>query len=306
MSSLADRLAAASRDRATPTDHAPDAMATMTRAPRQDRRPRPRTTSRHLKSQVHNTLLQQLGPKLYDAELTQTELEHMVKGALQEAMQAEDILLDHRRADPDLPGDRRRHPRLRPDRAVPARPRPHRGHGQRPGQHLHRARRPAGQGRGPLHRRGAPAPHDRQDRVPHRPPRRRVEPDGGRPPPRRQPRQRGHPAAGRGRLAADHPEVLRRPVHLRRPGRVRHLLAAHRRLPGRLRQGPAEHHRLRQHRLRQDHDPQRALVVHPDRRAHRHHRGRRRAPAAPGPRAPAGVAARRTSRARARSTSATW
>ena len=42
---------------------------------------------------MHNTLLQQLGPKLYDAELTQTELEHMVKGALQEAMQAEDILL---------------------------------------------------------------------------------------------------------------------------------------------------------------------------------------------------------------------
>ena len=52
--------------------------------------------------------------------------------------------------------------------------------------------------------------------VPHRPPRRRVEPDGGRPPARRQPRERRHPAAGGGRLAADHPQVLRRPVH-RRP-----------------------------------------------------------------------------------------
>ena len=55
-----------------------------------------------------------------------------------------------------------------------------------------------------------------------RPSRRRVQPDGGRPPPRRQPRERRHPAAGARRLAADHPQVLRRPVHRRRPGRVRH------------------------------------------------------------------------------------
>ncbi len=90
MSSLADRLAAASRDRvATPTSN--DAMSSMT-----ERRSGPEKKTddySDLKAQVHNTLLQQLGPKLYDAELTQTELEHMVKGALQEAMQAEDILL---------------------------------------------------------------------------------------------------------------------------------------------------------------------------------------------------------------------
>ena len=91
MSSLADRLAAASRDRVTlPATN--DAMATMS-----DRRGKEdaKVTNDYsdLKAQVHNTLLQQLGPKLYDAELTQTELEHMVKGALQEAMQAEDILL---------------------------------------------------------------------------------------------------------------------------------------------------------------------------------------------------------------------
>src|SRR4051795_11108938 len=91
MSSLADRLAAASRDRVTtPTSN--DAMSSMTER-------RPSTVNKEesafaaLKSQVHNTLLQQLGPKLYDAELTQTELEHMVKGALQEGMAAEDILL---------------------------------------------------------------------------------------------------------------------------------------------------------------------------------------------------------------------
>src|SRR4051812_21236536 len=93
MTSLADRLAAASRDRATlPTTN--DAMATMSK---NDRRGREEINAENdysdLKAQVHNTLLQQLGPKLYDAELTQTELEHMVKGALQEGMAAEDILL---------------------------------------------------------------------------------------------------------------------------------------------------------------------------------------------------------------------
>ena len=71
-------------------------------------------------------------------------------------------------------------------------------------------RRTAGcAGRGAVQRRGAPAPHDRQDRVPHRPPRRRVQPDGRRPAPRRQPCQRGHPAAGDRRLLPDHPQVRR-------------------------------------------------------------------------------------------------
>jgi pilus assembly protein CpaF len=92
MSSLADRLAAASRDRATAPVDATDAMTAMSG------RHTPEVTKadndyKDLKSQVHNTLLQQLGPKLYDADLTQTELEHMVRGALQEAMQAEEVLL---------------------------------------------------------------------------------------------------------------------------------------------------------------------------------------------------------------------
>jgi pilus assembly protein CpaF len=91
MSSLADRLAAASRDRVANAP-AVDAMSTMT----ERRRPaekKPENDYSDLKAQVHNTLLQQLGPKLYDAELSQGALEHMVKGALQEAMQAADILL---------------------------------------------------------------------------------------------------------------------------------------------------------------------------------------------------------------------
>ena len=70
------------------------------------------------------------------------------------------------------------------------------------------------------------------------------------------------------------------------------LSAEDRRVPRRLRPGPAQRHRVRQHRRRKDHDAQRAVVVHPARRADRHHRGRRRAPAQAGargaPRVPPG------------------
>ena len=55
---------------------------------------------------------------------------------------------------PDHPGDQRRHPRLRPDRAVPARLRRDRGHGQRVRPDLPRARGQADAGQGPVHRRG--------------------------------------------------------------------------------------------------------------------------------------------------------
>src|SRR3954465_13382435 len=92
MSSLADRLAAASRDRVATPAGSTDAMTTMGER-RSKSQKAPENEYGQLKSQVHNTLLQQLGPKLYDAELTQTELEHMVRGALQEGMQAEEALL---------------------------------------------------------------------------------------------------------------------------------------------------------------------------------------------------------------------
>ena len=84
---------------------------------------------------------------------------------------------------------------------------------------------------GPVHRRGAPAAHHRQDRVADRPPGRRVEPDGRRPAPRRQPRQRGRAAAGGGRVRADDPEVRRRPAHRRRPDQLRVAEPPDRRLP---------------------------------------------------------------------------
>src|SRR6478672_2761413 len=91
MSSLADRLAAASRDRAanhstsTALDHK---SSNGGRAKRVDT-----DAFRELKTSVHNRLLTQLGPKLYDANLTQGELERMVRGALQEAIQDEDVIL---------------------------------------------------------------------------------------------------------------------------------------------------------------------------------------------------------------------
>ena len=89
----------------------------------------------------------------------------------------------------------------------------------------------------------------------------------------------------------DHdPEVLRVAVHGRRPDPLRHRDAGHVRLPARLRRGAPERLRLRRHRLRQDHDAQRPVVVHPERRADRHDRGRGRAPAPPGARRHARVA----------------
>ena len=87
MSSLTDRLAAASRDRVSTTVVKPTPGASPN-----PRKPAPSgpTSDRlsTLKSQVHSNLLQQLGPKLYDADLAQAELEQMVRAALQDAMSA--------------------------------------------------------------------------------------------------------------------------------------------------------------------------------------------------------------------------
>jgi pilus assembly protein CpaF len=91
MSSLADRLAAASRDRAVANSSSSelDKKGPGGRA----KKPEVLDAFRELKATVHNRLLTELGPKLYDANLTQAELERMVRGALQEAMHDEDIIL---------------------------------------------------------------------------------------------------------------------------------------------------------------------------------------------------------------------
>jgi pilus assembly protein CpaF len=93
MTSLTDRLAAASRDR-VPGSHgatqtAPDPSNTKTLTAIEVSEDR----FSILKSRVHNRLLQQLGPQLYDADLPQSELEQMVRSALQEVMSEEDTPL---------------------------------------------------------------------------------------------------------------------------------------------------------------------------------------------------------------------
>ena len=91
----------------------------------------------------------------------------------------------------------------------------------------------------------------------------------------------------------------------RRPHQLRHVHAAGRALHQPVRARPPERRGERRYRYREDDDAQRALELHPDRRAHRHRRGRQGAPAPADARAPAARRARRTSRARARSRSAT-
>jgi pilus assembly protein CpaF len=84
MSSLTQRLSAASRDRGTAIVAPDDAI------PTNGQRKKSVTSSQdqfaNLKAQVHTKLLQQLGPKLYDADLTQSELEGLVRATLQEVM----------------------------------------------------------------------------------------------------------------------------------------------------------------------------------------------------------------------------
>ena len=78
------------------------------------------------------------------------------------------------------------------------------------------------------------------------------------------------------------------------------------RLPRGVRRAASEHPDLRRHRHRQDDAPERAVGLHPRRRADRDDRGRGRAAAPAAARRPRWRPARRTSRARARSRSATW
>jgi pilus assembly protein CpaF len=115
-----------------------------------------------------------------------------------------------------------------------------------------------------LQRRQAPAADHRAHRRGGRSPRRRAEPDGRRPHGGRLAVQRDHPAARARRAVCLHPSVRQDPDHAED-------LVALGLLPAPDDGGPAwvcalapEHHHLRRHRLRQDHAPQRALVVHPD------------------------------------------
>ena len=170
-----------------------------------------------LKRIVHPRLVEALGPKLYDAQMTQSELEQQVRLTLQTVLRRRRQPDDDGRPRPHHPGDRRRHPRLRPDRAVPARPRPHRGHGQRPTTSTSSAAASWSRRRRPF----TDEAHLRRtiDKIVGQIGRRVDEsspmvdarlPDGSRV-------NADHPAARPRRLHADHPQVLRRPLHGRRP-----------------------------------------------------------------------------------------
>src|SRR5690242_6092878 len=90
--SLADRLAAAKRERGVVTQENGTAGdgSFVAAAPRARRSVDPFSD---LKRTVHQTLLDNLGPKLYDSRLTQSELEQKVRQTLQEVLSQEETPL---------------------------------------------------------------------------------------------------------------------------------------------------------------------------------------------------------------------
>ena len=145
-----------------------------------------------------------------------------------------------------------------------------------------------------------------QDRCRRRPPGRRVLADGRCASGGRITGQRHHPAAGGGWSADVDPQVRPHPDRHRQAYRVRQHDRGNGQGRFRDRPGSPQRAHLRRHRLRQDHAAQRLVGVHQPPRAHRHHRGFRGAPAAAASRGPPGNPTRRTSKAKARSPSASW
>jgi len=87
--SLAERLVAAERDRL----HAPapgDAQPELASAERTQHRDAVRDPFAQLKRLVHTQLVESLGPKLYDVNMTAAELEREVRAALQQAIAGTD------------------------------------------------------------------------------------------------------------------------------------------------------------------------------------------------------------------------
>jgi pilus assembly protein CpaF len=93
--SLADRLAQARRDRTPVIEERPSGQRRTTAAgiPIRTRRHGPADPFADLKRQVHQSLLDTLGPKLYDARLTQTDMEQKVRQTLQEVLAAGEMPL---------------------------------------------------------------------------------------------------------------------------------------------------------------------------------------------------------------------
>ena len=285
--SLADRLEQARRshvERTRCTEHSRPAV--LPAVPARASTPSPRS-----RRACTRPLIDSLGPQLYDPHLQQSELEQQVRLTLQSVIDAEHTPLspaDRTRIAQEVSDEILGHGPLEPLLRDPEVTEimvngPDHIYVERVGQLF-----PVD---GAVHRRRAPAPRHRQDRRPGRPAHRRGQPDGRRPPARRLPRQRGHPADRARRLRCS-PSASSPPD----PFTDRDLIAfgtlhaAGARLPRGLRPRPAQHRHLRRHRLGKTTLLNVLSSLHPRRRAHRHHRGRRRAPAAPGARAAARVA----------------
>ena len=90
--SLADRLAQARQGRAVAEPNRLTARGPMPKPPSR-RRTAPLDPFADLKRTVHQSLLDNLGPKLYDSQLTQTDLEQRVRQTLQEVLAAGEMPL---------------------------------------------------------------------------------------------------------------------------------------------------------------------------------------------------------------------
>lgn len=88
--SLADRLSAARRDRVDATETGTGDGDALGQQARTSRHVDPFT---HVKQVVHQQLLETLGPKLYDARMTQTDLEAKVRATLHEVLAQEETPL---------------------------------------------------------------------------------------------------------------------------------------------------------------------------------------------------------------------
>ena len=138
------------------------------------------------------------------------------------------------------------------------------------------------------------------------PPHRRFVADCGRAPGRRLARLRGDSAALADRAGDVDPPLRQEGAHHRGPAQERDLHHRHAGFHERLRGSAAEHRDLGRFGLGQDHDAEHALALHPGGRAHRHHRRHGRAAICSRGTWCGWKRARRTSKARAPSRSATW
>ncbi len=194
--SLTDRLAAA-RGRATrdpdlppapgaaagtPTTVPATTVAPLGRRGQAQVAPAPKSDPfQDLKRIVHQRLVEALGPKLYDAHMTQSELEQQVRLALQTAIADTDTPMssaDRTRISQEIADDILGYgpiePLLRDSSLSEVMVNSFQDiYVERSGKLVQVGH--------VVHRRGPPAPHHRQDRQQDRPPRRRDEPDGATP-----------------------------------------------------------------------------------------------------------------------------